>query len=362
MPAAFAVPISTEAEVASRDGDLAAARRAALDAALSGAVEVVVDRHVSPPDREGPGRAPVAALLSHPSRYILRYGISSEDLGAAGSVRVEVEAEVDRDRVLAELRRRGVPVHVLDVRPRVLLVPAGGPFASPTARSLRDVFEAEGFRTRLFPGGTAESVDEAQASAWARDLGCHVAAVVVGTPTPPPDQESHAETPAAGEQARERALHAEGWLVDALGGGLLGRAAAVAARSEEDGDPTRPRAAARAGRTLAYALLADLEQSGWRPAGQPVSLELEVDGLPGVAAVEAVQGELASTTEFRRVTLRRVGHRRATWAIEALAGGLGWDAVLGAVRVSPGRLAYRGGEVPGPDGSEELVRARWVRP
>ncbi|MFU8857124.1 MAG: hypothetical protein ACNA8S_08970 [Deferrisomatales bacterium] len=317
------------------------AQRAALAAALSRAVGSVLERHVSPQDLRS--RAPElrSTFLARPLPYIQRYSIVLEDVEGDELV-MSVEAEIDRDSVLARLRALGVLVHVLPARPRVAVVPLGGSAAEGGARALRRVLEAQGYVTRSLPADFSQAPDQSAAARWARDLGCHVAFVLF---------------PQAG--GREASVALEGWIVEARRGDLLARGEAAAGAEAEDPVEAAARAARRAGERLAASLLARLEQSGWSLGEEVERFDLAVEGLRAPSLVEAIGRSLPLVAEVREATLREVRYGSAVWRLEARDAGLGPEALLGALRLPQGRLVWRE-TLPGDEGGVGVVRAEWV--
>jgi hypothetical protein len=359
-----------EVRVPDPEGNLAVARRRALGLALSRAVETVVARHVPAAEVAERRRDLRSIFFSQPSPFVQRYGITSEGYSGEDLV-LSLDADVSQQKILGELRARGFTARVLPARPRVLVAALGGPEAAEAAREVRRRLEAEGTPARVLPEGERFGVDEAQLAAWALELGCHVAFGV--TVVPPPEESEPAEAPAPAEPAgdiwgpapaprvAERAL-AQGWVVDARTRAVLGRAEAAAEGEGIDAEAARGRAYSRVGEHLAYALLAELEQSGWVPGEVARTVDLEVEGLPGPDAVEAIQRALPLVADVRRAELREIGHRSATWRVDALSTGVGWDALLDAVRLPRGRLMLAGGDWVGAEGVPERVRALWVEP
>lgn len=335
------------------------AQRSALAVALARAVEAALERHVASAELRARAADVRGTFLARPSPYIQRYSITSEGIEADELV-VRVEAEVAAERVLAELRAKGFRVHQLGARPRLLVAPVGGPGATAVAEGLRRVLDVQGYVVRALPETpSAEAAGEAQAASWARNLGCHVALVVTaGTEdelrsAPPRDAPGlEAVGPARSE------IRAQGWLVDSRREALLGRSEAAARAEAPDAVAATARAARRAGERLGALLLNQLEQSGWNLGDERQVLDLAVEGIPGAALVEAIGRALPAVTEVRSVALKEVGYRSAVWRVEAVDGGLGPEALLGALRLPRGRLAWLA-TADHPDGSVRTVRAEW---
>lgn len=265
---------------------------------------------------------------------------------------VTADADVDQPRILAELEKRGFSVRRLSAVPRVVAVVLGEGPAGAAVESLRAVFEAQGFVCASLPGVGGQPLDSELAER-ARGLGGHVV-LGVGAEA---DLTVGSMTATASDEVRRASVRAWGWLADARTGRRLDEAEARA----EVWQPALPdalqRAAGAAGRDLAWALMARLEQSGWTPGGEAVFREVRVVGLPDPLAAEEIHGGLAGLTEARRVELRWVGHREARWGFEATDAGVSWPAALAAARLPRGRLTWIGSDGgPGGAGVEKL---RW---
>ncbi len=371
---ALATPIVAEGEVQVVDGDLPRAREAAVTAALARAVGIVVARHVPGAGLDAPHPELEKQFLSNPLANVLRYAVVDEDVDR-GRVRVTVEAEVDRQGLLARVREAGYAVVRLGARPRVLVygsarqVPEG-------IEALRAVLDAEGFTTRGLAGEVEGPGDAAELAAAARDSGCHVAVAVNVRSREPQRVPSGPAAPgestelagsaawAAPTPSRvfEVSVDVEGWLVEGRNAEVLGQA--VASATEVGAEPVvlTARAAARAGREVAYRLLAQLEQSGWSPGDRVEAFDLRLSGLDAPPLVETIQGGLAGVTEVREVSLRELGYRSAVWRIVVADAGLGWEALLEAVRAPGGHLALeRVLEADGPPWVT-TVQAVWASP
>ncbi|MEW6489408.1 MAG: hypothetical protein AB1578_16015 [Thermodesulfobacteriota bacterium] len=362
-PPALALTVFAEGRVAAAQADPAVAQRSALAVALARAVEAVLERHVSPAELRTRANDVRGTFLARPSPYIQRYSISSEGT-ERGDFVVRVEAEVAAERVLTELRAKGFRVHQLTARPRLLVAPLGGPGATAIAVGLRRVLEAQGYVVRALPEAPSEeAAGEAQAARWARDLGCHVALLVTAAGPedeprrlPPEDAEGGPGTERDGP-ARS-GIRAQGWIVDSRREGLLGQSEATAWGEGPDAVAATAQAARRAGERLGAVLLDQLEQSGWNLGDDRQVLDLVVEGLPGAALVEAIGRALPAVTEVRAASLKEVGYRSAVWRVDALDAGLGPEALLGALRLPRGRLAWLATSDLS-DGSVRTVRAEW---
>lgn len=360
---ALALTVFAEGRVAAAQGDPAVAQRAALALALARAVEAVLERHVAAVELRARAADVRGTFLARPSPYIQRYAIASEGT-EGGDFVVNVEAEVAADRVLTELRARGFQVHQLAARPRLVVAPLGGPASTAVALGLRRVLDAQGYVVRALPEAPSdEAAGEAQAAGWARDLGGHVALVVTAAgledepaALPPAGAPEGPGLPAEGPV--RSGIRARGWLVDARRETLLGRSEAEAWAEAPDGVAATARAAQRAGERLGALLLNELEQSGWNLGDHLQVLHLEVEGLLGAAILEAIGRALPAVAEVRSAALKEVGYRSAVWRVEALDAGLGPEALLGALRLPRGRLAWLAGSDL-PDGSVRTVRAEW---
>jgi hypothetical protein len=335
--------------------NLAVAQRSAVALALADAVRTVVERHASASAVAARARDVRNTFFAGPASYVQRYAITSEGLEGQEFV-VTLEADVDEAKVLADLRTLGIPVRQLAARPRVLVAALGGEASAAVVRAVRRTLEAQGFVTRDLPGAPPESADAGVAAAWGRTQGCHVTFAV------------SAERVGAGEGsdvpastgARAEVL-ARGWAVETRAGRLLGQAEGQASAWAGEPAAAAAVAAGRAGIRLGNGLVAALEQSDWGPGEETRSVDLEVQGIPGPAEVEALQRALPTLTEVRGAALRSVGFRRAVWRIAAADTGLGWEAVVSALRLPKGRIAWLGSELAG-DGAPEVVRAEWLGP
>ncbi len=313
------------------------------------AVKAVVERHVAPADR---GRA--LAALGPAGRYVQRLSVLTDRVEGGRRV-TEVEAVVDRDRVLEVLAGFGIPTARLAVRPRVLVAAAPGPAAAPFVRAFADALGREGVRFRTAPGGgTAEEAIEA-----ARTLGCHVvllARVEAAVQAMPPPASGPALVPGEGQPEEGWAVAsatARGWVVDAVTGEPLGEAETAADGAGADGVEAEARAAARAGRRLVAALLAALERSGWGLTGEPEILRIRVTGLPAPRALEDLEAALAGLAEVEEVRLAEIAWREGLWEVRARPGGFPWDVVLAWVSPPGGRV-----RVEAEEGGE--LRCTWV--
>ena len=359
-----ALTVAAEGRVRVVDGEWVRSRQAALGAALRRAVQVVLERHVPAEELRRRAREVDAAFLSRASNHVVRWAISSETQ-VSGSLRISTEVDVDREKLLEQVRDLGFTVLQLVTAPRILVLPAGAAEVTSAGRALRGVLESEGFRTRVFPVDPGIAGNEASVSEWARGLGCHVVFVVrVGEmAASPPDlpQDEGLGLGWLGPDDRVRVgVTGRGWVVDARGERTLGRTEAVAEGEGSGPVDAAAAAATRAGRELAYPMLALLEQSGWTPGVEARALAVQVEGLVEPALVEELGAELAVVTEVRRVELRELGYRSAVWRVEAVDSGLAWDTILASIRLRRGRLAWRGGGLALGDGTPEVVRMEWV--
>jgi len=359
---AWALPVVADGRVPVDGGNPAVAQRAALAVALARAVELVLERHVPASELQTRAREVKAAFLARPSPYIQRYSISSEGPEGDGFT-VSLEAEVAQEKLLGELRAMGFSVHLLAARPRILVAALGGGEATAVAQGLRRILDAQGYVARTFPGAAAETVDEAAAAGWARDLGCHVAFAVFAAPeeeAPAPEGGAAGPAPVEAPPPRVRAAdRARGWVVDARRATLLGQAEVVAVGEGADPVAASGRAATRAGERLASALLAQLEQSGWELGATEEVIELAVRGLTGPAVLELIQKALPSVTEVRSAELAEVGHRSAVWRLTVRDGGLGPGALVVALRLGRGRLSWVE-TIPAAPGHPLVVHAEWL--
>jgi hypothetical protein len=359
---ARALTVFAEGRVAAAQADPAVAQRSALALALARAVEAALERHVASVELRSRAADVRGTFLARPSPYIQRYSITSEGIEADELV-VRVEAEVAAERVLAELRAKGFRVHQLGARPRLLVAPVGGPGATAVAEGLRRVLDVQGYVVRALPETPSdEAAGEAQAASWARNLGCHVALVVTaGTEdelrSAPPATPRDAPGLEAVGPARS-GIRAQGWLVDSRREVVLGRGEAAARAEAPDAVAATARAARRAGERLGALLLNQLEQSGWNVGDERQVFDLAVEGLPGAALVEAIGRALPAVTEVRSAALKEVGYRSAVWRVDAVDAGLGPEALLGALRLPRGWLAWLATSDQ-PDGSARTVRAQW---
>ncbi|WP_461394595.1 hypothetical protein [Deferrisoma sp.] len=313
------------------------------------AVADLVGRHVAPADRD---RA--RSALGPAGRYVQRLSVLTDRVEGGRRV-TEVEAVVDRDRVLQVLAGFGIPTARLAVRPRVLATAAPGPAAAPLARALADALEREGVRFRAAPGGgTAEEAIEA-----ARTLGCHVvflARVEAAVQAMPPLASGPALVPGEGQPEEGWAVAsatARGWVVDAVTGDPLGEAEATADGVGADGVEAEARAAARAGQRLAATLLGVLERSGWVLPGKPATVRIRVSGLPAPRALEDLEAALRGLAEVEEVRLAEIAWREGLWEVRARSGGFPWDVVLSWVGSVGGRV-----RVEAEEGGE--IRCAWV--
>jgi hypothetical protein len=355
-----ASPIVREVRVPVEEGDPAKARSTALTQALTGAVEIFLRVHVPATELQERAKEVRNAFLARPSRHVLRYSLLSETIEGA-DLQAAVAVELNRDGLFNELRGRGFSVQTLAIAPRILVVSFGSTEGIAAAESVRQILEAEGFRARALPGDPARADDEQTVSAWARSLGCHIAVGVTAEATedvPAPVSTTAPEQTIEGG-ARVRVL-ARGWALDSLRGQSLGNAEAEADRELPDAIEARIRAAASAGRELAYSLLAPLEQSAWSLPGPVQPMAVQVNGLPNAGLVEQIDFELAGLAEAREVRLWEVGYRSAVWRAEMAETGLRWDAVFGAIRLREGRIAWRALEPAAGGEKLETLVAGWV--
>lgn len=100
-----------------------------MASALGRAVEAAVERHVPASQLTSRAADLRAGVYARPGDWVRRYAIVAE-VAEPGAVRLTVEADVDRDRLLQELRAKGFAVVRLATAPRVLVVAEGsGPAA-----------------------------------------------------------------------------------------------------------------------------------------------------------------------------------------------------------------------------------------
>ncbi len=264
-----------------------------------------------------------------------RYAIAAEVV-EPGGVRVTVEADVDRERLLQELRAKGVPVVRLAAAPRVLVLAEGGGAA---AAAFHEALAAQGLAGRLAPAEPGASADLPALAEWARGLGCHFAAVVVPESLPP---SAPAPLP-AGDLAEGRS-RVRVQVIDARRRVVVGTFGVEGRAWGADALEAGARALGQAGRLLARPVLAAVEQSGWTLGSEASRRVLRVEGLPDPKAVEQVGDGIAALAETRSAALRSVSAGAAEWTVEALESGLPWPAVVEAVRVARGRLVWLGGE------------------
>lgn len=354
MAAAPARAVLAESSASAAQGG----RRLALEGALAEAVRIVASRHVTPAERQA-HEAQFRAVLASPSQYVRRYSIQAESADA-DVARVRVAADVDRDTLLADLEKAGVAVRRLAVFPRVLV--GATPSAPRAAELLLLRLREEGIDARLLPqeGDAAPTPESLRAAATA--AGFHVAAyLAVGAQALP-------SLPVPGVVAPDQPVEID--LEVGMGGGLLdARTGEWLSRGEEKRF-TRgqsPEEAAAQGveqcaEALAQRFLEDLFLSGWTPGTEREELEIRIAGLDSPGLVPLLQRALAESAEFQGVRLDRIEAGAAVWRVTALRSGFSWGAVLGALNVPGGGVAW----VPAPanaarkPGEPARVDGRWV--
>jgi len=294
---------------------LAEALRRALSAALA--------RHVAPEDR-----ARARKVIGHRWRsYVLRYA-PARAREEGGSYVVDVEVEVDRDRLLDTLEAAGVPVHRMASVPRVLVVSGGGPGADSAARAVSEALRKESIAHRLYPVEDAGNWDFAQLGRTARELGCHLVFIVTATDTEAgPGTENEGEELVLPDRTNVR-VHLGGWGLDAVRERMLAGDAVWAEGVAPDFWAALGRAAYRGGRELAARFLEAVTLAGWSPGSSVRPLTIRVVDLPGPGAVERVQRALLALSEVRSIRLAEIRFRAAEWEVRAYRDGLPWEAVL----------------------------------
>ena len=323
--------------------------------ALSEAVGLAVDRHVASAARASAAEGLQAGV----ERYVLRYGVEGDRVEGAERV-LDVDVEVDLDRLLGDLAAAGVPVHRAVRQPRVLVAALPGVAVEPAVQAVAGELGREGRAYRLYPGDPGQEPGPAEAARWGRDLGCHVVFLLTareGEPGPPPSGDPGGAGSAPGVPA---VIEAHGWVVDVFSGRVLGEGRASGRSVAPDGVTAQARAAARAGKRLAWELIRVVEQADWAPGGGLRAVELQVSGLPGPRALEDLDRALGGLTEVRSLRVLEVGFREAVWSLEVWDTGLPWDVMLSWVRVEGGSLGAARvtgeGAPPGP----VTVACRWI--
>jgi hypothetical protein len=283
-----------------------------------------------------------------------------------------VAADVDRDRLLADLEAAHFTVLRLPVYPRVLIFSSDGEASRQAAEILLLRLREEGFDARSWEGqGEGASSGDAEAlRAAAVTAGFHVAAYVsaaASVPAAAPNAAAATGTP-VGAKPAEPSSDAEArvfaGLVDARTGGWLAREETTAAARGADRQAAEAEGVERAAERLSQRLLTDLIQSGWTTGREKVQLELRVQGLVSPGAVVNLQKALSSVAEFDKVRLDRIEARTAVWRLEAVRSGIPWDAILRAAAAEEGRIVWtdKSAGRPGTPAEPLLIEGLWATP
>jgi len=344
---------------------------AALQTALSNAIKLIAARHLSAEERKSRDRELNSFFYSQQSKYVVRYSVVSEvfELGGdeAGEKagEIEIEAEVDKDKLLAAFIDRGFHVRQMSADPRIAIMPTQGASATPAARGLKDELEKRGFRARIIP--VEKGLSENEASAIAGDLGCHIALFISveekstkkQAPQHPSDIEFSEKTPIMVEK---RSVAVTAQVVDASDESMLGEFGDEASGQGPDRMAAFANAASYAGKKLAEPLIALLEQWEWSPGQYTAENLISIKGLTSPQALEELQKELLAITEVQTAELKQIGYQSAVWAVTSIDSGISWDALLSTVKLSKGRLlavyAPLSEEQPS---AEPIVNAMWVK-
>lgn len=344
-------------------------RRRALDGALAEAVRVVASRHV-PAAEIADRSSDFQAVSANTSQYVRRYTIQSEATDAEG-IHLRVAADVDRDRLLADLESARFTVLRLPVYPRVLIFSTDGEASRQAAEILLVRLREEGFDARSWEGqgegassGDVEALRAASVSA-----GFHVAAYVSAAASVPVTAPNGSPAPAApAVMPAEPSFDAESrvfaGLVDTRTGGWLAREETTVAARGADRQVAEAEGVERAAEVLSQRLLADVIQSGWTTGREKVQLEVRVQGLVSPGAVVNLQRALSCVAEFDRVRLDRIEARTAVWRLEAVRSGIPWDAILRAAASEEGRIVWtdKSAGRPGTTAEPILIEGLWATP
>ncbi len=325
-----------------------------LAEALQQALSVALARHVAPEDRVRARKVVGSRWRS----YVLRYAPARARQEGNSHV-VEVDVEVDRDRLLDALAAAGIPVHRMASAPRVLVVSGGGPGADSAARAVSETLRKEAIPHRLYPAEDAGDWDFPRLARVAREFGCHLVFVVTTTDTEAgPGGGDEGEDPVPPDRTTVR-VHLGGWGLDAVREQMITGEAVWAEGVARDFWGALGRAAYRGGRELASRFLEAVTLAEWSPGPSAGRLAIRVTDLPDPGAVERVRRALLALSEVRSVRLAEIRFRAAEWELLAYRDGLPWEAVLPWLDLQGANIALTGTEAREGEPPERLL-CRWT--
>ena len=325
-----------------------------LAEALQRALSAAMARHVAPEDRARARKVVGSRWRS----YVLRYA-PARARQEGNSYVVDVDVEVDRDRLLDTLVAAGIPVHRMASAPRVLVVSGGGSGADAAARAVSDTLGKESIPHRLYPVEDAGDWDFPRLARIAREFGCHLVFVVTATDTEAGSGgEDEGEELAPPDRTTVR-VHLGGWGWDAVREQMLTGEAVWAEGVARDFWGALGRAAYRGGRELASRFLEAATLAEWSPGLSAGRLAIRVTDLPDPGAVERVQRALLALSEVRSVRLAEIRFRAAEWEVWAYRDGLPWEAVFPWLDLQGANIALMGTEAREGEPPERLL-CRWT--
>lgn len=348
-------------------GASAASSRGDLQNALSKAMELMVARHVGPEAIKSRAGELKSSFYSKPSKFISLYSVIpslADEFGEVGD-EIEVEADVDRDKLLDALRSRGFDVRRMSAFPRIAVIAKEDPLSASAVKFFKGVLEKRGFNVKVF--SVEGEMEEQEASDIARDLGCHIALLFSV-------EEKFADNSRGGSfslldfEFSEKSpiiidkplVFAAVQVVDSSSERILGMVEAEAFGRGPDKQEALVYVAARVGKKLTEPFIALLEQSEWSPGVEAVETLIRIKGLAHPSALEEIQKELLAITEILSADLRGIGFRTALWTVTALDSGISWKAVLSSVKLSRGRLAVVDDDLGADADFAVGVNAMWL--
>jgi len=357
------VTVRVSAEVGR--GTAASVRPRALENALISSVAMVAARYTWAEERAQMPQA-LKSVLSRASSFVSRYSIVEEGV-EEGVYRMKLNAEVERDSLLAALAGQGFKVAPTGSPPRILVAQGPGTHSKPAFETIAAIFTSEG----LPAFARAEPVDPPAAlTAIAKAQGYHVGLTIsvsipkppeeelMGPPTDPdnPPVPSSLPTPPEGPVRVE--MNCEGMLTDAATGLSLGREELTMVGEGPDEAAAAADGAQRGAEELAQVLMGDLVKSGWRIGDKTEDLELDVVGIDSPGLVPELTDAMTQMAEIKSVTLDRIEGGFSAWKVRGVNPGGDWLPVLARLKLSKGALSWKKND--GPAG--KAYEGRWSKP
>jgi hypothetical protein len=127
---------------------------------------------------------------------------------------------------------------------------------------------------------------------------------------------------------------AGGYIVDALGGRLLGKHTVTAKGRGPDPQSARQDALKKLGHDLYQRFLADLHLARWTPPGEDETLEIRLEEVGSPSLIEPVADVLEALTELDNVSLSRIEPGAVVWSATGRDPGFGWAVIASQVAIA----------------------------